>query len=215
MWGFSIAALEAIFVWATATAAIAGALAVGAAFVAGMVGYQVSDLVSKEADRKIAEANARAEEAKEGAAKANAEAAKANERIAEMNRMRRVDKKQAETLKPLLQSAPFQQDATPPLTLRVSCVSDVEAQIYALELQNLFQSCGVDIYPTDGGLPRGIMQSGPEPHGLELLVRSVDNPVAEFVLFERAMLSAGMTCTVNADPSLREREAVLAVLKKP
>jgi len=213
MWGFSIATLEAVFFWATGIAAIAGGLAVAAAFIAGIVGYQVSDLAAKETEAKIAESNARAEEAKESAAKANAEAAKANARIAEMNRMRRLKKPQAEALKVLLETAPFQLKGGD-LTLRVSSVADVEAQIYALDLQNFFQSCGVNVFPTDGGMPTTLMQSEASKHGLELMVKSFANPVREFIALEGVMLGVGMPVVVSEHAWLRDREAILAVLKK-
>lgn len=47
-----------------------------------MVGYQVTDLVQSDADKRIAEADAKGDEARAEAAKANAEIAKANAEIA-------------------------------------------------------------------------------------------------------------------------------------
>ena len=78
MWGFSLAFWESVFFWATGLAALAGAVSVMSAFVAGIVGYQVADVVQKENEVKIADSNARAESAKLSSAEANARAAEAN-----------------------------------------------------------------------------------------------------------------------------------------
>ena len=76
MLGFSLEFWESVFFWSTGIAAGAGAVGVAAAFIAGMVGYQVTDRLVKESNVKISEANARAEEAKAIAAKANLELAR-------------------------------------------------------------------------------------------------------------------------------------------
>lgn len=64
MWGYPLGLWESVFFWSTGIAAIAGAIAVVAAFMSGIIGYQISDHVQREANKKISEANARAEEAK-------------------------------------------------------------------------------------------------------------------------------------------------------
>jgi hypothetical protein len=64
MWGHSLPFWESIFRWATGIAAIAGGIAVTAAFVSTIVGYQITGRVQQESDKKISEANARTEEAK-------------------------------------------------------------------------------------------------------------------------------------------------------
>ncbi len=62
LWGFSLHFWERIFFISTGIAAIAGSVSVIAACIAGVVGYQVTDRWQKDADLRIAEANARAKE---------------------------------------------------------------------------------------------------------------------------------------------------------
>lgn len=80
MFGFSLPFLQSVFFWATITAAIAGGVSITAAFLSAMVGYQVTDLVQADANKRIADAAAKSDEARAEAAKANAagEAAKAD-----------------------------------------------------------------------------------------------------------------------------------------
>jgi hypothetical protein len=85
LWGYPIELWESVFFWATGLAAFAGAIAFASAFVAGIVGYQVSDSVQREAEKKIADANARGEEAKLDSAKALESANKAAENLAGAN----------------------------------------------------------------------------------------------------------------------------------
>jgi hypothetical protein len=89
MWGFSSEFWSSVVFWATTIAAIAGAVSVASGFIAGFVGYKVSDIVQKQTSVAIAEANARAEAAKQASAEANARAAEANEK-AEAERLARV-----------------------------------------------------------------------------------------------------------------------------
>lgn len=91
MWGFSLEFWESVFFWATGLAAIAGAVSVASAFVAGIVGYQVTDRVLKESEVKIADANARAEEAKAVSAAANARAVEANLALEKFKAPRSID----------------------------------------------------------------------------------------------------------------------------
>lgn len=77
VWGFPLEFWSSVIVWATAIAAIAGAISVAAGFVAGIVGYQVSDITQKQTEARIAEANARAETAKLQSAEANSRAVEA------------------------------------------------------------------------------------------------------------------------------------------
>lgn len=67
MWGYAMEFWESVFFWSTGIAAVAGGIGVTAAFIAGIVGYQVTDRVAKESDRKISEANAVAADANERA----------------------------------------------------------------------------------------------------------------------------------------------------
>lgn len=80
MWGFSLQFWQVVFFWATVTAAVAGGISITAAFVSAMVGYQITDLVQADADKRISEASARGDEARAEAAKANEAVAKAHER---------------------------------------------------------------------------------------------------------------------------------------
>jgi hypothetical protein len=75
MWGWPLSSWEKVFFIATAAAAVFGGLGIMAAFISGVVGYQVTDRVLKDADVRIADAN-------RGAADANAKAE--SERLARM-----------------------------------------------------------------------------------------------------------------------------------
>lgn len=77
MFGLSLPFLQSIFFWATITAAIAGGISITAAFISAMVGYQVSDLVQADANRRIVDAATAGETAKADAEKARAEIAEA------------------------------------------------------------------------------------------------------------------------------------------
>lgn len=211
-------------------------IALGAALVAAFVGAagtiasnRASDLVTAKSNERIAEANARAEEAKreaasaiERAAEANqraeeakAEAAKTNERLQKSQEMRRLTKKQAELLRPLLESDLFQAEPKP--TLRVSSVADAEAESFATEIQTFLSSCGVDIYPTKGGAPNEHIQLVDSAYGLVLGVNSLEaNELNQpFTRFEHAAVAVGLDVRVEMAPQLRDREAILYVMRKP
>lgn len=158
------------------------------------------------AKEETAKANARAEEAR-------LEAAKANERILEMKKLRRLEKKQIDALTFLFNSPSFKTEPKPGITL--SAVADAEARLFATELQNFFASCGVDVYPTDGGLVNSCDQIAPDKFGLRLSVKSLDAPCLAHVEFQRVMIEIGLPLDVQDDPTLREKHASLAVLMKP
>jgi hypothetical protein len=64
MWfGWPLPVWESIFFWTTAAAALFGGLSITAAFFSAIIGYEISDVVTREADTKIAESNARQKEA--------------------------------------------------------------------------------------------------------------------------------------------------------
>jgi hypothetical protein len=64
MWfGWSLSTWEAIFFWVTSAAAILGGLGLAAALFSAIIGYTISDVVTRESDAKIAESNARTKEA--------------------------------------------------------------------------------------------------------------------------------------------------------
>jgi len=82
MWGLSLQFWQTVFFWATVVAGVAGGISVSAAFVSAMVGYQISDIIQADADRRIEDAKLKGDEARAEASKANAEVARANEAIA-------------------------------------------------------------------------------------------------------------------------------------
>ena len=71
MWGMPLVFWESVFFWATITAAVAGGISVTAAFISAIVGYQVTDLVQREANERISKTNERAANAELRAAEAN------------------------------------------------------------------------------------------------------------------------------------------------
>lgn len=86
MWGYSLQLWQAVVVWATIVTAVAGGIAVASGFVAGWIGYRVSDIEKSEASKRIAEAGAEAQNAIANAAIANEAAARAHERAAALER---------------------------------------------------------------------------------------------------------------------------------
>ena len=165
-----------------------------------------------QANERAAGLERQAAELRKEAESAKAEAAKANERILEMKRMRRLGKEQAQGLKELFESAFFQTD--PKVNLRVGAVSDVEAQMFAMELQTLFESCGPNIYPTHGGAPNEVLQIAPSENGLVLRVRDVNNLVPQaFPILQQALHKLGMPCGVESEPAFAPNEAMLVVMR--
>jgi hypothetical protein len=64
MWfGWSVQAWEAIFFWVTSAAALLGTVSLLAAFSSAIIGYKISDVVTRESSIEIANANARQKEA--------------------------------------------------------------------------------------------------------------------------------------------------------
>lgn len=159
-------------------------------------------------ERQTAELRTEAERAKESAALAN-------KKILEMKRMRRLERPQAEALRPLLTSEFFQ--SKPQVALRVASVADAEAEMFATELMRFFESCGVNVYPTKGGHPNECVQLEPNDYGLVMSVRSVATTLANqpFTRFQQVMHSIGLPLDVQEDSARREGEAMLSVLRKP
>lgn len=227
MFGLDLHVWEEIMVWSLGITAVAAFGVVVSTRVVTLLqrdaireGSTALESYKADAGKAIAEAGKDAAIAKTETAKANeraeaakAEAAKANARILEMQKMRRLEKKQTDALTHLFRSPLFQTDPKPGISL--SAVSDAEARLFATELQNFFQSCGVDIYPTDGGLVKSCDQIAPDKFGLRLSVKSLDEPCLAHVEFQRVMIEIGLPLDVQSDPTLREKYAVLAVLMKP
>lgn len=131
----------------------------------------------------------------------------------EGSRPRQLTRKHEEALRPLLTSAVFQTEPKP--SLRVGSVSDAEAQMYAMQFMRLFESCKVNINPTDGGFPFNIIQHAPSADGLQLMVKSMKSPHPAFVQFQRLVHSLGIAIPVGEDQKHRDNEATLEILKKP
>lgn len=214
MWG-SLTALETVATvtfWVTVVSGSVGVIA-GASLT--IVSDRIAKLTRTAADLEIAAARNAAAVANQRAEEARTEAAKVNEHLHKSQEMRRLTKPQAEALKPLLKSPLFQTEPKP--NLRVSTVSDAEAESFALELQKFFASCGVNVYPTIGGGPNEHFQLAEHSTGLALGVKDLQ-PCKEnqpFVHFERLAQAVGLNVSVECNPDLGNREAVLYVMRKP
>jgi|GEM_PF-3944063 len=234
MFGFGLHGWETALIASAVFAAVA-AMGVGMATYAVITLTREENAINSEAlDRYKADAAFRTAKASEGAAQANeraaelerqaaelrkeaesakAEAAKANERILEMKRMRRLSKVQAQGLKEMFESAFFQ--TNPKVNLRVGAVADAEAEMFAMELQTLFKSCGINIYPTQGGAPNEVLQIAPSENGLVLRVRDVNNLVPQaFPILQQVFHKLGLPCGVESEPAFAPNEAMLVVMRK-
>jgi hypothetical protein len=109
LWGWSFPALELIVKVALWIAFAAGGIAAVSAFIAGYVGYELTDAVQKEADLRIVEAQSRGEEAKARAAVAEQKAAEAQLALEKFKAPRILNQDQqariAEKLKPFAGAA--------------------------------------------------------------------------------------------------------------
>jgi hypothetical protein len=236
MFGFALHGWEHILILSATVAAVA-ALGVGLATYAVITLTREENTVNStelerykakaalataDAVRGAAQANERAAELERQAAElrheaesAKAEAAKTNERILEMKRMRRLEKPQADALGILLKSPLFQSEPKP--ILRVATVADAEAEMFAMEMMKLFESCGVNIYPTVGGHPNKCTQLAPNANGLVMTVRStaITQAIQPFVHLQQLMHAIGLPIDVEEDPARSAGEAMLSVLRKP
>jgi len=221
MWG-SIPALETVASIAFWVVTISGAIAVLAGAALTVANDRVTTLTKMEADLRINQAKQEAADAIERAAEANkqaeeakAETAKTNERLQKSQEMRRLSKDQADRLKPLLTSELFQADPKP--TLRVSSVADAESESFALEIQNFLASCGVNVYPTNRGMPSGHVQLVEHPTGLGLGVKSLEPSTYNqpFTLFQHEANAVGFEMRAELNPEMSEREAMIYVMRKP
>lgn len=181
----------------------------------------------KEKDTQISQANARGEDAKREAALANersahleretsalkAEAALANERIVEMKRMRRLDSDQAAALSILLHSELFQ--SKPQVLVKFAAVADAEAEMFAMEMQNFFASCGINTGQAAGKVPSGVIQLKPNVKGLIMQVKSKAKPAKAFFELQTLMASIGLPSDVVECAELKDDETIISVLRKP
>lgn len=220
MWS-SESSLNALAAWGIWVGAISGAVAVAAALVGGLAASRASEISARSAQVEISRANARAEEAKAEAAKAHeraeeakAEAARANERLKLSQQARTLTSIQTEKLQALFQSEVF--SGQPAKRLRVSSVEDAEARMFAMQLQTLMQSCGVNVFPTDGGFPSTCVQLSTDARPLVLSVRSLEvRPETQHLVhLERALVAMGLDVGTEVDPSLAPDEGVLHVMRK-
>lgn len=215
--------------WFLVVSLVIGVVSTFGIVASGKIRDEESKLEMAHAKEGAAKANERAAEAivkaatlekqtaelEKQAAEARAETAKVNERLRKMQEMRRLPKDKADALVPLLKSDFFQKEPKP--TLRVSSVSDSEAQMYAMDFQNFLQAHQVNIYPTNGGFPQECVQLEPHTTGLVLTVKNFDITAEKqpFTRLQQTMHLLGMAVTLEADEKLRENEAVLHVLRKP
>ena len=159
MWGYPLELWESVFFWATGIAAVAGAIAVASVFVAGIIGYKITDVVTHEseirigeAEARISEATARAEEAKAGAAAATENAANANERAASLERDATRARLETERLKAQLAWRVLPQNIANAIGNNLSAsvgkiniqyaANDTEALYFAIQLANIFGKAG-------------------------------------------------------------------------
>lgn len=221
MWD-SVPWLQAVAHWAFVIGIVAGAVALAAGAIvtvasnrAGAIATREASLKIEQARTKAAEADARAAEANKQAEEAKAETAKTNERLKKSQEMRRLTNEQRDALRPLLTSEAFQKE--PKLNLRVTTVSDAEAESFATEIQSFLQSCEINIYPTDGGSPRQHIQLAALSQGLFLAVRGFENLEASqpFLQFQQIAAATGLDIGLTIQPDLEDRQAVLLVMRKP
>lgn len=181
---------------------------------AGVSTAEASSVAAK-AHERAAELERQAAELKKEAETAKESAALANKQILEMKRMRRLEKPQADALKLLFQSPSFLMEPKP--NIQLQAVADSEAEMFALELQNFFISCGVNVFPTDGGLPSRCVQLEPNADGLVMTIKSraIAPEMQAFAHFQRVMTAVGLPFAVEENSKYGDREAHLSVLKKP
>jgi hypothetical protein len=82
MWGYSVQFWEIVFRIVTIGALIFGGFTAATAFASAWIGYQLTDIVQKDANRRITEAEAKVSDSAVKIATANADVAKANEKAA-------------------------------------------------------------------------------------------------------------------------------------
>jgi hypothetical protein len=142
MWSFTNPFWENVFRWATISALAFGGIGVLSAFISAWVGYEITDATQKDANQRIADAQARGDEAR-------VEAARANERAAAI---------EAENLKLEAQLAPRRLTneqqailatalaALAGKTVRIESYSlDAEAAILGKQIEQAFSSAKVNL----------------------------------------------------------------------
>src|ERR1700730_12742802 len=122
MWSFTDPFWETVFKWATIIAALSGGVGIAAAFVSAWVGYKINDAVQREADRKIAEAQAQSTQAEQ-------------ERLKTQLAWRRITAEQHNAIVRSLRAHPA--------TILVGHASnDPEATVYAEDIAKTFRDAG-------------------------------------------------------------------------
>lgn len=213
MLGYPLEFWESVFFWATGVAAFAGAISVTAAFLAGIVGYQVTDRLVKESDRKISEANARGEEAKADAARvlervANAEAreAEAELKLAELKK-RQEPRGGAMGLEETLRDAPpgkvkiLYQQGRPESAGFASVIRRqfIEGRWQILEFKSV----------------AAIDEKGAGTNDITLLMRSLENKPESIQAAERGLEAAGFRLDRTRDSTLPSDVLLLVISPKP
>jgi len=223
MWN-SVPLLQSIANVCLIVTLVAGIIAAAAGAIGTLSGNRATDIQKRESDERVAqanraaaEANAQAERARADAAKANqraqeakAEAAKSHERLQKAQEMRQLTKPQAEALMPLLKSDFFQKEPRP--RLNVSHVAGAEAESFGLQLVSLFKACGV----RQGHFGEAY-QTVPSKTDLALALRSFE-PTQQnqpFAHLQHSLQAVGWTVGTITDPTVKDNEARLIVLRKP
>lgn len=152
LWGFSLHFWERVFFGASLIAALAGGLSVFAAFVAGIVGYQVTDRWQKDADSRISAGQAETAKANENAAIANERAGSANERAAALEKDAARARLETQQLKEKLAWRELSEATARKLLQELSThkgavqvqyvANDPEAFAFALQLTRVFKEAG-------------------------------------------------------------------------
>ena len=143
MWGWSIEFWDVVFRISTITAFLLGGLGVSAAFVSAWVGYELSDIVQQDANKKIAEANARSDEANSRTQQLEKDAAEARleqERLKASMAWRRLTREQYDEIVGALRRSGG--------TLEISVstpVGDPEAHLYSDDITRALLGGGVKI----------------------------------------------------------------------
>jgi hypothetical protein len=233
LWGWPFSFWEAVVKMSLALALTAGAVTAIAAFVAGYVGYELTDALQKISDEKVSEAGREAARANESAASANERAASlekdaavARQKIAEAN---------ARALEAQAELARFK--APRSLTaeqqsLIVAHIRSFEGQQYSALvapgpdtwafwdlLDKVLATAGWKRIPPPGlvlGDPPAGVPVAPEP-GVTIIsapTRAADVGVAARALAE-AIASQGIKTGIGTDAAMEQRQTVISIVIGP
>jgi hypothetical protein len=141
MWfGWSVSVWETIFFWVTAAAAGLGALGLAAAFTSAVIGYKISDEVTRESNLQIAEANERTAALENRAEELRRQNLELQANLVSLQRnvaRRRVTPEQTAKIVAALAHKHVS-------TTTVSVVQDFEAMWYGAEISSALAQAGVN-----------------------------------------------------------------------